>query len=447
MSFYIKKPFWIGKIPLTGILIGLSAIFASLGTISLYKLGSMHLKVYELILIIVIMLLTIKMLEGKNVIINRTYLFLLGAFISITIFSIGNAEYPFVAAKQIFLLLIYVLLSISIVVSCSNRQSVLFIYQGLIYISIALFVVELFHLLTLGNSSEKYGSGSYYFYRPRSFFSEANEFGQYLVFVIGLIVPQLISKKTLLNQKLLLLCFFLDLFLLIPNMSRGSWLGAMAIVVVSIFCLYRTGKIKIKAKSIIKIILLLGIIMIAFIMIIPKIIPVRSTDSIYSVIKARIASFLIFNDETVSERYSFNLIGLHCLEKNPFLGIGFGNVFSVLPFGFDPATGNRKIPEIGNATTANFIIDIAAETGILGISCFLLLLLHAIVTGFKNIRKAKDDNLMIMSTGATVATIGLAVNGISYASHLTPFLWLSIGMTYSLQKIIRKETVVMFPYQ
>jgi O-antigen ligase len=361
------------------------------------------------------------------------------------IVSVRHAEYPFVSIKQIFLLLIYVLLNLSIIVSCKNKQSLAFIYKGLIYISLALFAFEIFNILTLGKFAPKFGNESSFFYRPRSFFREANEFGQYLVFIIGLIIPAIILKKAIINFKLILICFLLDLFLLIPNMSRGSWLGACGAIFVIILCLYKLGRIRFRVLTILKTGISLYIIISIILIIIPKIFPIKFADNIYDVISARIVSFAMFKDETINVRYSYNIIGLQCVEKSPITGIGYGNLFSVLPFGYDLTTEHDKIPIIGNATTSNFIMDIASETGLLGISCFLILLLHALATGYKNVMKAKDEDIRTMSLGTLAAMVGLILNGISYASHMLPFLWVSIGMTYSLRQMIKKQTFEPYP--
>lgn len=407
---------------------------SSLGELSLFTLGVMNVKLYEILLLVSLCYFVVVALEGKRIKINKMYLSLIALFLLIVLSSFLNANYPIVSVKQSFLLSVFICLSILIIVFVDTKTSLMMLYKCVLFVGFILLFLELVRVMGLGNSTSKFANGTYFFYRPKSFFSEANEFGQYLVFLISFSAVPIIARVKMIKPFLQITISVLALFLIIPNMSRGSWFGCIIGLFSAIVCMQMVGLIRVKITMVLKFIIVIVGLVASIFVIIPNVFPVKYTSNINSVIISRVTSFYLLKDATVDDRYSFNMAGLNAFKTHPIIGIGFGNIFSEIPYGYDETTSNQLIPKIGNATTANFAVDILAETGLFGLGLFVTIILYSIIVNYYNAKYLRDAQLRILSIGCIASIIGLSVNGISYASHMLPFLWICFGLTYALQK-------------
>src|SRR3989339_68462 len=165
----------------------LSVFFTALGGISLYNIGPIHFRPYQIPLIIALLLLIFKFLiSNKKIVLPIQFFLVLLIFYITIIISFLNAPFPILTLKQSILLFLYVILYFLIINVCTNKKNILQLHKVIIFSCFVACVYGVI-MLVLTNLPNHGREGGYFYSRPRSFFVEPNEFGEYLVFVFGYI--------------------------------------------------------------------------------------------------------------------------------------------------------------------------------------------------------------------------------------------------------------------
>lgn len=401
-----------------------TVFLSGFGTLSLYQTGPVHIKAYQVVLLTLIAVLAIYFLrEGSKLYLPKGYGRTLGLFVLSLFFSIFNCIYPAVLIKQLFLLSIYILLMLAIINTHKNKNILNTMVKVIIISAYVACVYSILVILKVIPGS--IADLTYTFARPTSFFAEPNEFGLFLVFVFGFIFALLLSSKKI----WLWTIFALIIANIVPNMSRGSWLGMLVSMGVVVYFFNIKGIYKINIiKSVSIFMAVLGMILIALTTM-SKLIPTRYKWSVEEIVQERARSIFSASDPTRDIRYHSNLTALEAFWEHPFAGRGLGNAFVILEKKYDNKDASlTEIPPIVAATSSNFISDLAVETGLFGLGSFLLLIYIIIKQGLRAIRSIKDRQTMILMIGAFASFIGIIVNGLTYAMHMLPFFWITAGI-------------------
>jgi len=205
-------------------------------------------------------------------------------------------------------------------------------------------------------------------------------------------------------------------------MSRGTWLGVIAETMI-IFHLQnvfniRTYRIKIILKYVtITILSIAGTLAAASIIVHV----IQTNNTLAEIIIGRAFSLFSGKDATFIIRLGYDINGIQTMLNNPLIGIGFGNIFTI--FGGDLRNG---IPTMG--TSSNFLVDIGAEIGILGLLSFVIFMINIYIRGRNTLYKTSNRQLQVIFIGAIASYIGIIINGFTAASHLLPFIWISAGI-------------------
>jgi uncharacterized membrane protein YeaQ/YmgE (transglycosylase-associated protein family) len=85
----------------------------------------------------------------------------------------------------------------------------------------------------------------------------------------------------------------------------------------------------------------------------------------------------------------------------------------------------------------------AAETGITGLTCFVLVLAGLFITSLKNMRRAKNGFHGNILLGLLAGLFGFLVHSFFdvhfYAIQLVSLMWFIMGLIIAVQKIALKE--------
>lgn len=145
------------------------------------------------------------------------------------------------------------------------------------------------------------------------------------------------------------------------------------------------------------------------------------------------------NEVSYRGRASEFLVGWMMFRDHPFLGVGVEN-YPVLyqdysrRVGLDPRTEQRS--------PHNLYIEVLAEQGLLGMAIFLFILWVA----FRDTVKARSRLLLLgnpshtgLVTAFSIGLFGYLVASLFIHSSYPRFLWLLLGIAFSMPKIVQNE--------
>jgi hypothetical protein len=232
---------------------------------------------------------------------------------------------------------------------------------------------------------------------------DPNSFGGLLVLVVALLVTQLVSVKPLLPRWLLSLMLLGPLFSLYLTYSRGSQLGAIAVI--GFVALLKYRKIFLYALPF----LLAGAVWL------PS-----------TFLGARLAAGFALEDQATVLRLAEYRNALDVIGNHPWFGVGFGSI----------ATLNLTVP------VSMIYLTIAERMGLIGLVLFLLLMFLFLSYSLNRLGKLKVDRQQANLLGLTGGVVGaLAVGLLDHYffngefSHMATLLWLFMGLAVVQVKI------------
>ncbi|NMA52663.1 MAG: O-antigen ligase family protein, partial [Peptococcaceae bacterium] len=127
-------------------------------------------------------------------------------------------------------------------------------------------------------------------------------------------------------------------------------------------------------------------------------------------------------------------VALDKLNNNPLFGEGFGR--------YGGAVAARHIPSSNYVD--NFYLKTAAESGLVGIAAYVLLLLSGIRCAMNSYRRLTDTYLKGLAVGLIVGLLGVllhnGVENIFEVPMMASYFWLLLGMTAALPHLEGQET-------
>jgi hypothetical protein len=225
---------------------------------------------------------------------------------------------------------------------------------------------------------------------------DPNSFGGLLVLIIALLVTQLVSNKPLLPRWLLALMLLGPLFSLYLTYSRGSQLGAIAVIAFVALIKYRK------------------IFLYALPFLIGGAIWLPSTF-----LGARLAAGFALEDQATVLRLAEYQNALDVIGSHPLFGVGFGSI----------ATLNVTVP------VSMIYLTIAERMGLIGLLLFLLIMFLFLGYALHRLYRLKTDRQQANLLGLIGGVIGaLAVGLLDHYffngefSHMATLLWLFMGL-------------------
>lgn len=139
--------------------------------------------------------------------------------------------------------------------------------------------------------------------------------------------------------------------------------------------------------------------------------------------------------ESVQGRLSAFEQALQAYRDHPILGIGVGN-YGPYTRGYPGFT-----PFDGWAIVNNEYLEVLAETGLVGITAFSLIILILVGRSFLAVRRAKDEFLKMTMIGLLAAFVGILVQYASFSTLYIIHIWVLIGLMVATQNLILKSEV------
>ena len=197
---------------------------------------------------------------------------------------------------------------------------------------------------------------------------------------------------------------------LILTFSRGAWLALLAAVAFSLFLGWR--KAWLGTSGLVR--LVVAALSAAII-----------GASVATSITARL------NEETLADRFRLNQVAVSMIKAHPVVGVGI-NTFVDVMRRYDTTGVSSYFPQ----PVHNVFLLVAAETGLVGLGLFLLLILSAFRVG---LRAAKTDDrfLSVCAIGVLSGLIVLVVSNLLdvhlRTDGLYALFWLLIGLVSAIR--------------
>ena len=211
----------------------------------------------------------------------------------------------------------------------------------------------------------------------------------------------------------------LSLLAIVASFSRGAWLGITAAAIVMVMLSNRRAALLIGAGAIFVVMGLFA----------------GGAQYAPSALKDRFGQLesqvRIFNSNDVLvtnanfatvERMAHWQTGLAMFDAHPFTGVGIGNFNArFAQFAVNPAF------TVSEGHAHNYYINVAAETGIIGLAAYLWLILTGLFVSIYAVRKSRNSFARAIGIGAVGVTVALMVHNVVENLHV-----LNLGVQLSV---------------
>ena len=194
------------------------------------------------------------------------------------------------------------------------------------------------------------------------------------------------------------------------SFSRGAWLGASAALAVLLLTAPR------RVQALILSLAVLGVtaLLVGGASVVPEALRTRAAQ-LTSQIRIFDVRDVFLTDETFAaiERMTHWQAGLSMAQSHPWTGVGVGN-FHVRFAEFSPHPRFK----ISQGHAHNYYIHAAAETGLLGLAAYLLVLSLAVTAAVRTTRNGRSSLDRALGRGALAATVALAIHNVVENLHV-----------------------------
>jgi O-antigen ligase len=400
--------------------------------IGAYEFSGVTIRPSQIVSLIALLIFVFLYLKGRFKIIKNPLELPLGLFILVNLLSLSQAE-NFSRGLAVFLYVTFTIL-VGFLVSQLIRSS--FIWNKVLrVILISAVLVSLFGLFqflgdmiglprSITGLREHYTKSVFGFPRIQSTALEPLYFANYLLIPFSISLAFYLAKVKFIKKSVLLLILILMAINLILTVSRGGYLGAiMAGLVVVLF----NFKYFLNLKKII------GLILILFIAFNISLRFLSWGEQLENIKTFKTHVQNVFYGPAFKERIATIKLAWKAFKEHPFLGIGVGN------FGPYASLHPYLQPKEGWKIVNNEYIEILAETGLLGLALFLLIIFLIVIRSLKAIFKTKDQFLKTSLIALLGAFMGVLVQYNTFSVLYIMHIWVLIGMLIALQNIVLKK--------
>ncbi len=280
-----------------------------------------------------------------------------------------------------------------------------------------------------------YGASTFGFPRIQAFSEEPLYFANFLLIPIFVGLALFFNKINIfVREKMtgqgrvhwlwvgVLILFLLDFVL---TVSRGAYVGLAVAFIVLVILLYRKV---VTWKNVLTFIVVIGIVGYGVAFALSK----GSTQATNNFIShVLIQDF--YTGESVQGRLVTYKAALDAYHESPNFGVGIGNYGPWL-------VHYPSAPPVGGwQTVNNEYLEILAETGLLGLITFTLLIVFLIYRTFLALKYARDPFLRAVLIGLFAAFVGVLVQYNFFSTLYIIYIWILVGLLTATQTLILKE--------
>ncbi len=422
-----KDPFW-----------GFSAMvfFLPFERFPTYNLGGIDIKINTVLgfLVLFAWILSLMYNAKKWKIQPNVLLAPIGLFVMALLLSLTQATF----LDRSYQVLVFVLFTIAVgLMSTSMIQSRDDLIKVLKVLLISATVVAIFSFFQFAGDiiglpkditllKQGYGSEVFGFPRIQAFSMEPLYLADYLFIPIMLGLAYFFGKNQTLSNRWWLAGLTTALItILVLTVSRGAYLGfAVALLVMAIFQFRQIFTWKHILVGFLAVLIIGGGVYFAL---------SKGNPQAINEFIGHVSLNDYSNGESIQGRLSAFELAYQAFLHHPILGIGLGN-YGPYANGYIGQT-----PAGGWDIVNNEYLEILAETGIVGISAFFLIILTLIGRSFWAIYKAKDEFLKLTLIGLITAMIAILVQYVSFSTLYIFHIWILIGLIVATQNLILKK--------
>ena len=329
-----------------------------------------------------------------------------------------------------------VFITFIVIVLLNNGNRLRGIIWSLLAAGIFMGTISVYQYLTgtFGNNywgfaqaSYKQYAGTLEGYRISGPVGDPNFYAMDMLVLVPLALERVFDERSRLLRLAALWALTVIALTVVFTYSRGGFV-AFAAAIFAWFFLY-----PLRAKYF-PVLILVGI---AFLMLIPKEYLAR-ISTLTELISAPSVGFRT-QDIALRGRASETLAGLEMIKQHPILGVGVNNYASHY---LDYAKSLGLAPSASERAAHNLYTEVAAETGLVGLSVFLVLLWtmgRNIIDGWKKIKGISNYNLARMIAAIGSGIFGYLTASIFIHSAYPRYFWLLVGIAFSIPNIVKNE--------
>lgn len=420
--------FFIFKNPVIGIY--LIAFFLPFERVGAYEFGAMTIRISQILFIILIVVWVGKMIFQRKIdLVKNPLIILLAIFLLINIVSLQNTINLERSVIVLAFVIFTILLSLIIPNLLRDRKP---IEKIVVILLVSCFLVSVFGIFqflgdmaglptTITGLRDLYTKNVLGFPRIQSTAYEPLYFANYLLIPLSIAFALFLSRQGKIKSSWLLILLLVGAVSFVLTIARGGYLALAAAVLV--ICLFYFKKV----FTMRNVIILAAILVIVW----------------WVVVQALGFGGGLFNLETFKEHVGNVFYGASFNERidtfekamiawreHPFLGVGVG--------GFGPyvAPHPSYMPKDGWRIVNNELIEILAETGILGAFAFFIIILVLIIRSIKAIIKTQDKYLKAIMIALLAAFIGVLVQYQTFSTLYIMHVWFLIGLMIAVQNLV-----------
>lgn len=330
------------------------------------------------------------------------------------------------------------IIALSIAMLLKNNHAFRLAMWTLLWVGIVLGSLSIFQFVT-GTYGNDYGgyaqaalqniAGETNDYRAGGPVGDPNYFAQMMVVMVPIAMDRLWNERNNILRLLAALSVGICAFSVILTYSRGGFL-AMVVVIAAMLFIFHRGQLH------------YFIFVLALAMLFVNILPSRFTErlaTLTALIPGSSNSDAIASDYSFRGRYSELIVSVKMFYDHPVLGVGLGN-YSVLYQRYSQRLGIDLRAEERQAHS--LYLEVAAETGLLGVFSFGLLLW----LGGKMIWKAQ---LSLTGSGLTSISNMVMSYALGFVGYLTAAIfihqayprnfWILVGIALSIPRMSENE--------
>jgi hypothetical protein len=298
---------------------------------------------------------------------------------------------------------------------------------GVMDIYFSLYHPDLFALVHQFDAGEQFrvnGAGELSRYdlaiRARGFFTEPNEFSQYLLLPFGYFLARVFFPLKMSNFKYFtLIGFVIFLVAQIASLSRGGVLGYL-IEFIGVFLVSKiSGVDRSSVMNTRSALSITGVCIVSFMFLYSN----EDVMATLNIFVDRMATTGTSGDWTIGPRLST-------------VGIGISQGFLSWPnFFFGVGAGNLSQSLVNEATTTNQFVDVFVENGFVGLFLYIMIIVSILILSHRFLKNAKllgDERIFTLFVGAYLAFLGHFVGGMTYPTHMLFFFWINAGLLVAI---------------
>lgn len=399
------------------------------------NVGSFTLKINHILGIITLISWVLSVLVKKKKIVVNPLIWLIIIFLCVLFISIVYSSYPFRSLIIFIFVCFTILLAILVVNLVTTKERLEKITIILFWSTLLVCLFGLWQFLgdivglpqTLTGLKEGYTKAVYGFPRIQAFSQEPLYLGNYLFIPLGIFISLFLRKTKIghLSRFWQFLLITLMLIVLVLTLSRGAYVG-FAVLLFTIFIFYARYWFSWKVIAAIIITLIIAV-----------------SSSYYFVSKGEskalgeFVEHVTIGDLTEGESIQGRLTefdkAIEMWRENPIVGVGLGD-YGLAKKNFPPPESMPDWDIVNNQ-----YIELLAETGILGLIGFLLIIIVLVWRSVIAFYKSQDPLIRSVLVGLLAAFIATMVQYNFFSTLYIIHIWVLIGLLVAAQNLAFKK--------